>query len=177
MRPVGTYLYGRRIYETMAVWETEPAFAAESELAAGRNVGIVVSHDDGIVSRHVRFQFLAMRSRSGVRSDGVGPAAPASCFSGLSGRRIFRLPGNAQGDHSMRWLLSKRGRSIPMTDLWAVGPVSIKSVSRIFLIHLQQFPPQAKAAIPSGRPDKHNNHRRKRESTPLNHNHQSATRN
>src|SRR3546814_20935269 len=34
MRPVGTYLYGRRIYETMAVWETEPAFAAESELAA-----------------------------------------------------------------------------------------------------------------------------------------------
>src|SRR3546814_9195144 len=71
------------------------------DVAAGRNVGIVVSHDDGIVSRHVRFQFLAMRSRSGVRSDGVGPAAPASCFSGLSGRRIFRLPGNAQGDHSI----------------------------------------------------------------------------
>src|SRR3546814_10045192 len=44
------------------------------DVAAGRNVGIVVSHDDGIVSRHVRFQFLAMRSRSGVRSDGVGPA-------------------------------------------------------------------------------------------------------
>src|SRR3546814_19261132 len=86
-----------------------------------------------------------MRSRSGVRSDGVGPAAPASCFSGLSGRRILRLPGNAQGDHSMRWLLSKRGRSIPMTDLWAVGPVSIKSVSRIFLLHLQQFHPTAKA--------------------------------
>src|SRR3546814_5008780 len=41
------------------------------DVAAGRNVGIVVSHDDGIVSRHVRFQFLAMRSRSGVRSDGV----------------------------------------------------------------------------------------------------------
>src|SRR3546814_2183936 len=38
------------------------------DVAAGRNVGIVVSHDDGIVSRHVRFQFLAMRSRSGVRS-------------------------------------------------------------------------------------------------------------
>src|SRR3546814_11938492 len=34
MRPVGTYLYGRRIYEPMAVWETEPAFAAEPELAA-----------------------------------------------------------------------------------------------------------------------------------------------
>jgi dihydrofolate reductase len=29
-RPVGTYLYGRRMYETMAVWETVPAFAAQS---------------------------------------------------------------------------------------------------------------------------------------------------
>ena len=28
----GTYLYGRRMYETMAVWETDPALAAHSEL-------------------------------------------------------------------------------------------------------------------------------------------------
>src|SRR5438270_2584461 len=34
VRPVGTYLYGRRMYETMAVWETEPALATESELMA-----------------------------------------------------------------------------------------------------------------------------------------------
>ena len=34
VRPVGTYLYGRRLYETMAVWETQPALAAESELRA-----------------------------------------------------------------------------------------------------------------------------------------------
>jgi dihydrofolate reductase len=34
VRPAGTYLYGRRLYETMAVWETEPALAAESELMA-----------------------------------------------------------------------------------------------------------------------------------------------
>ena len=27
VRPVGTYLYGRRMYETMAVWETQPALA------------------------------------------------------------------------------------------------------------------------------------------------------
>ena len=25
MRPIGTHLYGRRLYETMAVWETDPA--------------------------------------------------------------------------------------------------------------------------------------------------------
>jgi dihydrofolate reductase len=32
VRSLGTYLYGRRMYETMAVWETEPALAAQSEL-------------------------------------------------------------------------------------------------------------------------------------------------
>src|SRR5262245_63470296 len=34
VRSVGTYLYGRRLYESMAVWETEPALAAQSELMA-----------------------------------------------------------------------------------------------------------------------------------------------
>ena len=34
VRPVGTWLYGRRMYETMAVWETQPALAAQSELMA-----------------------------------------------------------------------------------------------------------------------------------------------
>jgi dihydrofolate reductase len=34
VRPVGTYLYGRRLYETMAVWETEPALSAQSDLMA-----------------------------------------------------------------------------------------------------------------------------------------------
>jgi dihydrofolate reductase len=34
MRSAGTYLYGRRMYETMAVWETDPALAAQSDLTA-----------------------------------------------------------------------------------------------------------------------------------------------
>ena len=34
VRPVGTYLYGRRMYETMAVWEVDPSLAAQSELSA-----------------------------------------------------------------------------------------------------------------------------------------------
>jgi dihydrofolate reductase len=29
-RSVGTYLFGRRMYETMAVWETDPSLAAQS---------------------------------------------------------------------------------------------------------------------------------------------------
>ncbi len=31
MASVGTYLYGRRMYETMAVWETDPSLGAQSE--------------------------------------------------------------------------------------------------------------------------------------------------
>jgi dihydrofolate reductase len=34
MRSVGTVLYGRRLYESMAVWETDPALAEQSDLNA-----------------------------------------------------------------------------------------------------------------------------------------------
>ncbi|MFY1683391.1 dihydrofolate reductase family protein [Micromonospora sp. WMMD730] len=34
LRPVGTFLYGRCLYEAMAVWETDPALAARSDLMA-----------------------------------------------------------------------------------------------------------------------------------------------
>jgi len=34
VRPVGTYLYGRGLYETMVLWETDPTLAAQSELSA-----------------------------------------------------------------------------------------------------------------------------------------------
>ena len=34
LRSLGTFLYGRRLYETMAVWETNTALAAESHLTA-----------------------------------------------------------------------------------------------------------------------------------------------
>lgn len=34
VRPVSTYLYGRRLYEAMAVWETDPTLAGQSELMA-----------------------------------------------------------------------------------------------------------------------------------------------
>jgi dihydrofolate reductase len=33
VREAGTYLYGRRLYETMMVWETDPNLAAESPLS------------------------------------------------------------------------------------------------------------------------------------------------
>lgn len=34
VRPVGTHLYGRRMYETMTVWEADPTLAAQSQLMA-----------------------------------------------------------------------------------------------------------------------------------------------
>ena len=34
VRPIGTQLLGRRMYETMAVWETDPSLAAESPVLA-----------------------------------------------------------------------------------------------------------------------------------------------
>jgi dihydrofolate reductase len=34
LRSVGTLLYGRRLYELMAVWETDPALAEQSDLTA-----------------------------------------------------------------------------------------------------------------------------------------------
>jgi dihydrofolate reductase len=34
LRSAGTFLYGRRLYEAMAVWETDAALAAQSDLTA-----------------------------------------------------------------------------------------------------------------------------------------------
>lgn len=34
MGSAGTYLYGRRMYETLAVWETDPTLAAHTDLTA-----------------------------------------------------------------------------------------------------------------------------------------------
>jgi len=34
VRPVGTHLYGRRLYQTMSPWETDPTLAAQSKLMA-----------------------------------------------------------------------------------------------------------------------------------------------
>lgn len=48
MRPIGTHLYGRRLYETMAVWETDPEFA-ESEFELAREFARVWSVADKVV--------------------------------------------------------------------------------------------------------------------------------
>lgn len=47
-RPVGTYLYGHRMYEVMTGWETDPSLAAESP--AMRDFAAIWQAADKIVS-------------------------------------------------------------------------------------------------------------------------------
>ncbi|MFN8051962.1 MAG: dihydrofolate reductase family protein [Acidimicrobiales bacterium] len=49
MASVGTYLYGRRMYETMAVWETDPTLAERSALT-GRYAGVWQAADKVVYS-------------------------------------------------------------------------------------------------------------------------------
>ncbi len=50
LRPMAVHLYGRRLYETMAVWETDPSFAAMSDLMA--DFAYVWSDADKVVYSH-----------------------------------------------------------------------------------------------------------------------------
>jgi dihydrofolate reductase len=50
-RPIGTYLYGRRMYETMAYWETAEASIADQPSAAGDYAEIWRETDKIVYSR------------------------------------------------------------------------------------------------------------------------------
>lgn len=52
-RPVGTYLYGRRMYEVMKVWETDPSVAAQSA-ATGDFAEVWRAADKVVYSRTLR---------------------------------------------------------------------------------------------------------------------------
>ena len=77
VRSVGTWLYGRRLYEMMAVWETDPSLAAQSKLRADfANVWqagdkIVYSTTlDAVSTANTRHR-EDLRSRCGPRDEGV----------------------------------------------------------------------------------------------------------
>jgi dihydrofolate reductase len=65
LRPVGTYLYGRRLYELMAVWETDPAAAAQSP-GTGEFAQIWQSADKVVYSRTLA---AAATTRTGIERD------------------------------------------------------------------------------------------------------------
>jgi hypothetical protein len=102
LRSVGTFLYGRRLYEAMAVWETDAALAAQSDLmadfASAWQVAskVVYSTDPrrGVNCRHpTRTPF---RPRRSTRTEGHGQqrshrrrCQPRDAgFQGRAGRRV-----------------------------------------------------------------------------------------
>jgi dihydrofolate reductase len=60
-RAVATYLYGRRMYETMAVWETDPSFAAASPVY--RDFASIWQAADKIVYSHTLQTVSTLRTR------------------------------------------------------------------------------------------------------------------
>jgi dihydrofolate reductase len=60
-RPVGTYLYGRRMYETMAGWETDPSYAEHSP--ATRDFAAIWQAADKIVYSRTLVSASTARTR------------------------------------------------------------------------------------------------------------------
>jgi dihydrofolate reductase len=94
VRPVGTHLYGRRMYETMAVWETQPALAAQSELMAdfanvwqaadkvvySTTLDVVSTANTRLERRFDPDSVRAMKSRAGSDVAVGGPTLAAHAF-------------------------------------------------------------------------------------------------
>jgi hypothetical protein len=98
---VGTFLYGRRLYEAMAVWETDAALAAQSDLMADFAAAwqaankVVYSTTLGAVPTartrlEHRFDPASVRDMkaSATRDLTVGGAHLAARRSGRAGRRV-----------------------------------------------------------------------------------------
>ncbi len=79
-RPLGTYLYGRRMYETMVGWETDPTLAEQSPLM--RDFAEIWQAADKIVySRTLKAVIhrqdadrSGLRPRSGLADESLGGA-------------------------------------------------------------------------------------------------------
>jgi dihydrofolate reductase len=67
VRPFGTYLYGRGMYETMALWEIDSTLAAQSELSA--NFAHVWQRDDKVVYSTTLDAVSTTKSRLSRRFD------------------------------------------------------------------------------------------------------------
>ena len=76
MRSAGTYLYGRRMYDTMAVWETDSTLAAQSDLTADYANAwqaadkVVYSSTLAVTSHREHPPRTPLRSEGGTRPEG-----------------------------------------------------------------------------------------------------------
>ena len=60
-RDIGTHLYGRRLYETMAVWETDPTLAASSDVT--RDFAEIWQRADKVVYSRTLADTVTARTR------------------------------------------------------------------------------------------------------------------
>ena len=74
VRSVGTFFYGRRLYETMAVWETDAALAAQSDLRADFATGGAArnAHRASFLGGSSSRQRTGDQARSGRHGMGAG---------------------------------------------------------------------------------------------------------
>ena len=116
-RPIGTYLYGRRMYEVMVAWETMPTSADQpaaiarlrADLAGGRQGRLL--HDPGTVSSARTRIERDVRPRRGPRAEGAGGARHqrrrarprGQRAHGRAGRRVppVRQPGRRRRRHAV----------------------------------------------------------------------------
>ena len=98
-RPVGTYLYGRRMYETMAFWETDEA-SAEGQPAEVRDFAAIWRAAEKVVFSRSLEQVSSERTRierscgsRPPRDEGGRAARPTSAGAAPAGRP--RGPGSA----------------------------------------------------------------------------------
>jgi dihydrofolate reductase len=94
-RPVGTYLYGRRLYELMAVWETDPAAAAQSP--AAREFAEIWQAADKVV--YSRTLAAASTTRTRIERD-FDPEAVRQLKA--AAERDFTVGGPTLGAHAIR---------------------------------------------------------------------------
>ena len=94
VRPVGTYLYGRRLYEAMQVWETDPAAAAQSP-AAREFAEIWQSADKVVYSRTLE---AASTTRTRIERD-FDPEAVRQLKA--AAERDLTVGGSALGAHAI----------------------------------------------------------------------------
>ena len=76
MRSAGTYLYGRRMYETLAVWETDATLANQSDVIADYARAwqaadkVVYSLDPGGTTHREHSARTPLRPQRGTRPEG-----------------------------------------------------------------------------------------------------------
>ena len=104
MRPIGMQLLGRRMYETMAVWETDTSLAQESEVLA--DFADAWKDSDKVVYSTTLTGPVTTRTRIVPDATSV-PSGALVCLMRMSLRRSSRISPILRVHHSAIWTVSR----------------------------------------------------------------------